>query len=183
MVPSLPQKPWEFKGDVLGVMTLDQFKTKYARKVTGHNEMAPWCSDSRPESHVGELLSEEYFSRAVIVHGRLDFPFERTANRPGPTVAGVETLNLIYQFVDNKLFGIIALIPGAGIDTVYEAIVAKYGEPISTSREASCWSNAVCEIRLLRPRRRVKISVLQYVHLALTDLADSRRPGPAVHDL
>lgn len=78
---------YEFKGDRLGMRSQD-FKAKHARMIPGHNECAPWCSDSTPGEEIGGLLSKPYFAEAALVNCRLDFPFESRHGRPAPDHCG-----------------------------------------------------------------------------------------------
>lgn len=176
-------QPYEFKGDRLG-MRLQDFKAKHARTIQGHNECAPWCSDSRPGEEIRGLLSQPYFAEAGLVNCRLDFPFESLHERPTPTIAGVETDILLYKFVDEQLFAISAYFSNDGFDEVAEALVAKYGEPPGKDDANNCaWSNEVSTIVLEKGTQKNDPSSVYFVHNGLADIAEQRHPGPAVDDL
>lgn len=181
--PTPDPQPYDLKGDHLG-MHLNEFKRKHHRVIQGHNETAPWCSDTRPGEEMESLLSKTYYAEAGLINCRLDFPFERIQGNPPPTVAGVETQLLIYEFVDQQLFRIIALYSNDDFDTVCEALLAKYGTP--TQEEDAkffLWSNGVSTIAFKKGRLKRDQATLFFIHDQLADLAESRRPGPAVHDL
>lgn len=163
-------------------MHLNDFKRKHHREIQGHNETAPWCSDTRPGEGMEPLLSKDYYSNAGLTNCRLDFPFEQLQGNPSPTVAGAETQLLIYEFVDQRLFRIIVLFSNEDFDTVHEALHAKYGTPIEEDK-SFLWSNGVSTIAFKKGRLKRDPTTLLFVHDELADIADSRRPGPAVHDL
>lgn len=162
------------KGDRLG-MTLAQFKTKYARKISGHNKPLPWCSDEMPGKPIPELLAEPWHSAVGIVHGRIDFPFENNS----PTVAGVDTHLLLYQFIDGKLFQISAFFNPEGFHGVSQGLTSKFGTPVKeqqTPRQLGWWSMA-SSIELtagsIRPRQYASLC---YYHDRLRRLATERKP-------
>jgi hypothetical protein len=68
-------EPFDLKGDRLG-MSLEAFKAKYTRTVKGHDEKAPFCSDTRPGKEISTLLSEPWHTGAGIVNCSIAFPFE-----------------------------------------------------------------------------------------------------------
>lgn len=176
--------PYDLKGDRLG-MSLDEFKRKHHRVVPGHNETAPVCSDSRPGKDMMQLLSKAYYSEVGLVNCRLDFPFEQEQGmRPAPTVAGVKTQWLIYEFVDQQLFRIMATFSNEYFEQVSEALKAKYGTPNGGEEgKQLIWTNGVSSIAFRKGRLKRDPSILFFVHEQLQETAESRRPGPAVHDL
>jgi hypothetical protein len=93
-------QPHELKGDYLG-MNLAEFKQKHSRRAPASGQKLPWCSDEVSGQHHPELHTEPGMAAVGIVHCRIDLPFESS-----PTIAGVNTELLLYQFVDGKLFSI-----------------------------------------------------------------------------
>lgn len=182
--PIIPTvQPYDLKGDRLG-MSLSEFKRKHYREVDGHNETIPWCSDTRPGMDMDELLSKAWHSDAGIITCRLDFPFERRNGRAGLTVAGVETQLLIYEFVDQQLFEIDVAILNERFGEVCDALRAKYGSPAKEENDKLLiWTNGASTIVAKKGGQRVGSSTLVFSHNKLSGLAESRKPGPAVHDL
>jgi hypothetical protein len=167
---------FELKGDRLG-MSLDDFKQKYHRQVEGGYKL-PLCSDTAFGANKASLHSEPWHRQAGIVYARVDLPAEDNS----PTVAGIKTELLLYQFVDGKLFRIAASFPTDQFHVVSEAAINKYG-PVTreTHRPRQLvWENPLAWIALTRgsvhPRES---SVLELVHRELQDLADSRTPTGA----
>jgi hypothetical protein len=175
-LPSLEDMLYELKGDRLG-MSLDEFKQKYARSGEGGTKL-PICSDTAWGANKASLQSEPWHSQAGIVHARIDLPSEQNS----PTVAGVKTELLLYQFVDGKLFRIIAYLPTDQFHLVSEAAIKKYG---SATRETHkprqlIWENPLATIMLTRgnvhPREP---SVLELAHRQYAEIAVSRTPTGA----
>jgi hypothetical protein len=167
--------PFELKGDRLG-MTLDEFKTKYARHVGGMQ--LPYCSDSSPGQPNPTLWCEPWHAAAGLVTGRVDLPSE---NNP-PTIAGVKTDNFIYHFVDGKLFRMTILFDTETFHLVHEAIVKKHGPPQKKfdDRMEMIWDNGVSTIKLVRGAMRPKkSSSLLYIHNQLQKIAEGRTPQRA----
>lgn len=165
---------FELKGDRLG-MSLEDFKTKYARRSAASARELPWCSDQNPSIISPELFSQRWHHAAGIVHARIDDPQEMTS----PTIAGVPTDLLLYQFVDGKLFQITALFATEGFHLAHEALVEKYGPPLSEThqpRQLVWWTmSATIELTFGRVRPR-EPSLLNFYHDALLRLARSREP-------
>jgi hypothetical protein len=179
---SLPPRslPYDLKGDLLG-MSLDEFKRKHQRVVQGHNETAPWCSDTRPGEDIEPLFSKAYYQQSGLVNCRLDFPFEQIQGKPSPTIAGVETKLLIYEFVDRKLFRIVILFSNNAFSEVSEALIAKYGTPVEEEAgKTFFWTNGVSTIEFKKGRLKRDPCTLVFLHNKLYKIAESRRPGPAV---
>ena len=80
------------------------FKAKYARFTPDGRQDLPICSDMPGYIGKADLHGEAWHRRAGIIHARVDNPLEDNS----PTVAGVKTDLLLYQFVDGKLFRISA---------------------------------------------------------------------------
>ena len=167
---------YELKGDRLG-MTLQEFKEKYARSVGG--QKLPLCSDTSWGANKASLHSELWHTKAGIIHARIDLPSEDNS----PTVAGVKTELLLYQFVDGKLFRIAASFATDQFHVVSEAAVKKYGDPtneMNKPRRQLVWENPIAWVSLTRgtvhPR---EASVLELIHRQLHELAANRTPTAA----
>ena len=169
-----PDEPYELKGDPLG-MSLVEFKQKYARFTQDGRQDLPICSDMPGYIGKSDLHGEAWHRRAGIIHARVDQPLEDNS----PTVAGVKTDLLLYQFVDGKLFRISALFATDLFHLVSEAVVQKYGPPMHETKQPReiIWENNVARIVLTRgtvhPRTASK---LELVHSQLLAMAESRMP-------
>lgn len=168
---------FELKGDRLG-MKLEDFKAKYSRRSQVTGRELPWTSDQTQHVGISELRSLAWHHPAGIVHARVDDPQEMSS----PTVAGVQTEVLLYQFIDGKLFQITALFGTEGFHLVHEALGEKYGAPVSETHQPRqlVWWTLSATIELTFGRIRPKEpSVLNFYHDALLRLARSRQPGSA----
>jgi hypothetical protein len=175
-VPSIEEMLYELKGDRLG-MNLDDFKQKYHRQVEGGYKL-PLCSDTAYGANKASLHSEPWHRQAGIIHARIDLPAEDNS----PTVAGVKTELLLYQFIDDKLFRVAASFPTDQFHLVSEAAINKYG-PVTRETQKPrqlVWENPIAWVALTRgsvhPRES---SVLELVHRELQLLAASRTPSGA----
>jgi hypothetical protein len=173
-VPQGPDEPFELKGDLLG-MKLADFKQRYARFSQDGRQDLPICSDMPGYIGKADLHGEAWHRRAGIIHARVDHPLEDNS----PTVAGVKTDLLLYQFIDGELFRISALFATDLFHVVSEAVVQKYGPPTHETKQPRelVWENNVSRIVLTRgtvhPRTH---SSLHLVHNALLATAESRAP-------
>lgn len=174
--PTAEQLLYELKGDRLG-MSLEEFKAKYARSGEGGQKL-PLCSDTAWGANKAALHSEPWHRDAGIIHARIDLPAEDNS----PTVAGVKSELLLYQFIDGKLFRIVAYLPTDQFHVISDAALKKYGP---TTRQTShprqlVWENPVASVVLTRgsvhPREP---SVLELVHKQLAEVAASRTPTGA----
>lgn len=164
--------PYELKGDRLG-MTLDEFKAKYARRVGAFQ--LPLCSDSSPGQVIEALRTEAWFDAAGLVNARVDLPSESNP----PTVAGVKTELMLYQFVDGKLYRITVLFDTEAFHHVRQALIAKLGAATTERQDpvAHIWDNGVSAVKLLRGAMRPrKPSILHVVHHGLLKVAEGRTP-------
>jgi len=167
---------YELKGDRLG-MSLDEFKQKYARQGEG-NVKLPLCSDTAWGANKASLHSEPWHTQAGIIHARIDLPSE---NNP-PTVAGVKTELLLYQFLEGKLFRILAQLPTDQFHVISEAALKKYGPTTRQTNQPRqlIWDNPFASIILTRgqvhPREP---SMLELVYKQLAEVAASRAPTAA----
>ena len=172
-----PNEPFELKGDPLG-MSLADFKQKYARFAHDGRQDLPICSDMPGYIGKAELHSEAWHRRAGIIHARIDHPLEDNS----PTVAGVKTDLLLYQFMDRKLFRISALFATDLFHVVSEAVLQKYGPPSHETKHPRelIWENNVSRIILTRgtvhPRTA---SSIHMVHSELLATMESRTPKGA----
>jgi hypothetical protein len=172
--PQGPDEPYELKGDPLGMKLVD-FKQKYARFTQDARQDLPICSDMPGYIGKADLHGEAWHRRAGIIHARVDHPLEDNS----PTVAGVKTDLLLYQFVDGQLCRITALFATDLFHVVSEAVVQKYGPPTHETKQPRelIWENNVSRIVLTRgtvhPRTA---SSLHLVHNELLALMESRAP-------
>jgi hypothetical protein len=175
-VPSLEDMLYELKGDRL-TMTLDEFKQKYARSGEGGQKL-PLCSDTAWGANKASLHPEPWHRQAGIVNARIDLPAEDNS----PTVAGVKTELLLYQFIDGKLFRIAASLPTDQFHLVSEAAIKKYGPVTRESQKPRqlVWENPIASVILTRgsvhPREP---SILELVHKQLAEIAAMRTPTGA----
>ena len=166
-------EPFELKGDRLGI-SLSEFKAKYARKL-GAGMSAPFCSDSFPGQALQALHAEPWHTAAGIIHARVDLPTESSS----PTVAGVDTELLLYQFIDEKLFRITALFDTDSFHHIREGLFEKHGTPTTELADplGFIWRNEVSTIELVRGTIRPKRpSMLHLVHSDLYEIFQSRVP-------
>jgi|GEM_PF-5447969 len=165
---------YELKGDQLG-MSLADFKIKHARRVEGQTVSLPWCSDSAPGRPIEELYAEVWHDQAGIVHGRIDLPCEANS----PTIGGVTTERILYQFVDGQLFRITAFFDTEQFHVIRECIIKKYGPPQEELNQPAglAWGNRRSTIKLLRGSVRPKrASLLHFIHDELMQLAEQKKP-------
>ncbi len=175
-----PQSPeemlYQLKGDRLG-MSLEDFKQKYARHVESGQKL-PLCSDTAFGANKASLHSEPWHREVGIIYARVDLPAEDNS----PTVAGIKTELLLYQFVDGKLFRIAASFPTDQFHVVHEAAIKKYGPATRETQKPRqiVWENPLAWVALTRgsvhPRES---SLLELVHRQLHELASSRTPTAA----
>ncbi len=174
--PTLDEQLFELKGDRLG-MSLEEFKHKYERSGEGGVRL-PLCSDTAWGANKASLRSEPWHQKAGIIHARVDVPSEDNS----PTVAGVKTELLLYQFVDGKLFRMVALLPTDKFHVFSEAAIKKFG-PVTRETQRPrqlVWENPVAWISLTRGSvHPPEASVLELVHRQLHQIADSRTPSGA----
>ena len=167
---------YQLKGDQLG-MSLEEFRQKYRRHVEGGHKL-PLCSDTAFGANKASLHSEPWHRDAGIVHARVDLPAENNS----PTVAGIRTELLLYQFVDGKLFRMAAWFATDQFHVVHDAAIKKFG-PVTRETQKPrqiIWENPLAWVALTRgsvhPRES---SVLELVHRELHELASSRTPTGA----
>jgi hypothetical protein len=174
--PSPEEQLFELKGDRLG-MLLEDFKKKYERSGEGGVRL-PLCSDTAWGANKASLRTEPWHHKAGIVNARVDLPAEDNS----PTVAGVKSELLLYQFVDGKLFRIAALLPTDKFHLISEAAIKKFGPVTRESQKPRqlIWENSLAWIALTRGTvHPPEPSVLELVHRQLQQLADSRVPTGA----
>jgi hypothetical protein len=187
-------EPFDLKGDRLG-MSLKEFKAKYTRKVEGHNESAPFSSETRPRQELPTLLAESWHTDAGIVNCSITFPFEAFRGN-APTIADVKTELLVHHFVDGKLYRITAWLPHDGYLKVKMGLIAKEGDPdreetstyqnsfgATFTGESLTWTNAVSTITLTERFGRLDTSALVFEHRELAAMVHSRTPAPTDEDL
>ena len=159
-------------------MSLDEFSEKYARNIEGSPQKLPLCSDTAWGPNKAALQSQPWHRQAGIVYARVDLPAEDNS----PTVAGVKTDLLLYQFVDGRLFGILAEFPTDKFHLVSDAAIKKYG-PVTRENQQPrqlIWENPAASVVLTRGTvHPVQASTLYLVHKQLTAMAESRTPTGA----
>jgi hypothetical protein len=174
--PTPDEQLYELKGDRLG-MSLDEFKHKYERSGEGGVRL-PLCSDTAWGANKASLRAEPWHEKAGIIHARVDLPTEDSS----PTIAGVKTDLLLYQFIDGKLFRIIAFLPTDKFHLFTEATIKKFGHVTRETQKPRelIWENPVAWVSLMRGSvHPPEPSVLEVVHRQLHQLADSRMPTAA----
>ncbi len=173
---SVDEMLYELKGDKLG-MTLEEFKQKYERSGEGGTRL-PLCSDTAWGANKASLRPQPWHQRAGIVHARIDLPSEDDS----PTVAGVKTDLLLYEFIDGRLFRIVAWLPTDKFHLISDAAISKYG---TVSRETQkprqlVWENPMAWVALTRGLvHPPEPSVIELVHRQLHQVAESRVPSGA----
>ena len=176
VVLNTEQLLYELKGDKLG-MSLDEFKQKYERSGEGGTRL-PLCSDTAWGANKAALHSEPWHQKAGIINARTDLPAEDNS----PTIAGVKTDLLIYQFIDGKLFRITAWIATDKFHLISEAAVNKYGPANRETQKPRqlIWENPVAYVALTRGTvHPPEPSVLELVYRQLQQVAESRTPTGA----
>jgi hypothetical protein len=174
--PSIEDLLYDIKGDRLS-MSLEEFKQKYARSGEGGFKL-PLCSDTAWGANKASLHAEPWHRQAGIVHARIDMPAEDNS----PTVAGVKTELLLYQFIDGKLFRVVAYLPTDQFHLVSEAAIKKYGPATRESQRPRqlIWDNPIASVILTRgsvhPRES---STMELFYKQLAELAASRMPTGA----
>lgn len=166
---------YELKGDQLG-MSLADFKIKHARRVEGQSISLPWCSDSAPGRVFEDLYTEIWHTKAGIVHGRVDLPCEANS----PTIGGVSTERILYQFVEDQLFRISAFFETEQFHLIRECIIKKYGLPREEPSQPTgiTWENRRSTIKLIRGSVRPKrASLLHFIHNELLQIAERKKPN------
>jgi hypothetical protein len=173
---AMQDEAYELKGDRLG-MTLAEFKEKYARFTQDGRQDLPLCSDQSFGGRA-DLHAQAWHRPAGMVHARIDRPEEENS----PTVAGVKTELLLYQFVDGLLYRISAFFPTDMFHVVSEALTQKYNLPSRETKQPRelIWENPTSLIVLARgtvhPRTA---SAMHLVHKELSAVAELRAPHGA----
>jgi hypothetical protein len=174
--PSIEDLLYDIKGDRLG-MSLVDFKQKYARSGEGGTKL-PLCPDTAWGANKASLHPEPWHRQAGVVHARVDLPAEGNS----PTVAGVKTDLILYQFIDGKLFRVVVYLPTDQFHLVSEAAIKKYGPATRETQRPRqlIWDNPIASIILTRgtvhPRES---SIMEIVYKQLAELAASRMPTGA----
>lgn len=167
---------FDLKGDKLG-MTLAEFKQKHHRRVPSSDRIAPFCSDEFPGQAISDLCAEPWHTAAGIVHARIDLPDENAA----PTIAGVKSELVLYQFIDARLFQISSFFRTDAYHVLRAALGKKLGPPVEeseTSRQLRWWTmNSTIELAAgsIRPPAPTALS---FRHDDLVREAAKRKPDP-----
>jgi hypothetical protein len=172
LAPPQAREAYDFKGDQLGI-SLKEFKSRHGRTLGAMR--LPYTSEATPGQANATLASETWHAAAGIVHARIELPSENNS----PTVAGVKTELLIYQFVDEQLYRITGLFDTEAYSVVRSTFSSKYGPPTeehNTPPEV-VWQNNVSSIRLVRGAvRPKKPSMIVYTHDELQRIVELRKP-------
>lgn len=192
--PKSDEEPFDLKGDRLG-MSLDEFKAKYTRKVQGHNQSAPFCSDTQPQKEIVTLLSKPWHTQAGIVNCSIAFPFEYIRG-DAPTIAEVKTKLLVHHFLDGKLYRITVWFPHHGYTKGKGGLIAKHGAPKQQQTneyqnrlgarftgESLVWENTMSTIMLTERFGDLDTSSLIIEHGELAAIVQARTPKPTGGDL
>jgi hypothetical protein len=170
--------PYDLKGDRLG-MSLGDFRDKHHRNVGDvdvkgkyHEDahQAPFCEDK------GNGLTE----------CQIYFPFEKAEGKAAETIANAPA-DLMFEFVDGKLWGISAVFKQADFETVKKGFTEKFGDPKSSeskmyqnafgatfSGQILGWNNGTSTILLIERNRNLNTSSVQMEHTALAAIAKAR---------
>jgi hypothetical protein len=171
---------YELKGDRLG-MSLEEFKAKYHRVVKGTDHPAPACSKE-----------EDGFVTCTTI-----FMFEQIKDESvAPTIAGVPTDSLLYEFMDGTLFRISASFSKSNYTTVRDGFIAKYGKPSNVKMLSvqnkmggqfpsteTRWLNGLSSIILVERSYRLDNSSMLMEHIALSKAASFRSSKSSADDL
>lgn len=195
-------QPYTVHGDTLG-MSFAAFQTKYQRALSeGAKMRLPNCTDSPWNRHITDygtipsLLQEPWHLKAGIVTCRINAPFEQVKHAtPGYTYApfiveGVHSNLHVYFFVDAALYQVLVTFSGKDYDTLKQALLQRYERPQGMGRAAEqpvaalpeargeylIWENDASRIVLNNKIGDAGIARLLYVHKALEQKAESRRP-------
>jgi len=185
----------KFKGDTLGVTTLDEFKKRHHRKISEH-KTAPQLSTNMHRDALASIFAKPWHAEANIVTARIAFPFEQEADPfTGErfmaidgnhiTVAGIPLIELVHEFIDGRLYMITALLPQSGYDAVRLAFSKRYSDDTNRddarNHDVETWETDDCVLILQRIADEETSCFLLY-HRELFALAESRNPGPRVDD-
>ncbi len=198
---------YEFKGDVLGETTFQQYERKYHRKCSGHNEPAPQRSDQMDVSALASVHAEKWFTASNVITARIAFPFE-SIREPFDdtcwfgmagnivTVADVRLRDLVHKFIDGLLFQIVGFFDSSGFQRVHDAFATKYGAPTESTTETChdafgarqqgdkhVWSNPCGAIVLNEVAGDRETSQFVFLDRELTDKFNARKPAPSTRDL
>ncbi|MEQ8209651.1 MAG: hypothetical protein RH917_07445 [Lacipirellulaceae bacterium] len=196
----------EFKGEILGMTTLEDYTLRHHRTLTEHNEPTPQRTDLMCPSAVESVFAETWYKEAGIVHARIAFPFESIQSAYDEsrwfavagkieTVAGAQLKDLIHGFIDGVLFKVFGYFDSAEFSSVKRAFLTKYGEPTESSMmahqksygavfngERIVWNFGDCTVLLNQFSYDLDTADFHILHDALTNEFASRDPGPQVDD-
>lgn len=181
---SYGDEPFGLRRDQLG-MSLSSFKSSH--KIPGSEPDRPVCSDRSKGIEIDWLLKDSWFDRAGLVNCSDAWPGDFSRG-DAPTVAGVKTTLLIYEFVDEELYQIIGSLPHDEFSTVADALVSKYGKPserlegtvkngfgASFNNALLIWRNSVSSIKLIERGTKIDKTILIYSHNTLAEIAERRK--------
>lgn len=162
-------RPYDFRGELLGETTFDDFLKKYHRETKRGELPIPQRSDTMKAHHF-VLLAEPWYEQVGIVTANIG-PNRKSHGYPSVsymtvdgqfvTVGGIKLVSLIHYFIDGRLFHITGDINRSDFRLVVEAFSAKYGPYVSRETkeyqnaygamfegEVVTWSSKTCSIRI-----------------------------------
>jgi hypothetical protein len=172
-------EPNDLNRDILG-MDLKYFKKKYHRRVQGHDEVLPYCSDYKPNQEMEVLLTKAWHHKAGIINCRINFPCEERDDDGKWAVFGVAVDRLIYHFIDKKLFMVTLRFKQDSFDSIKKNLFSKYGKP--STAEILFWDNEVSTIKIIKMPRKDYYSLV-YLHKELSRIYDMRKSNSKADDL
>ena len=172
-------EPYDLNRDIWG-MDLKYFKKKYHRRVQGHDEDLPYCSDYKPNQEMEVLSTKAWHHKAGIINCRTNFPCEERGNDGKLTVFGVAVDRLIYHFIDKKLFMVTLRFKQESFDSIKNNLSSKYGKP--STAEILFWDNEVSTIKIIKISRKDYYRLV-YLHKELARLYDMRKSNSKADDL
>jgi hypothetical protein len=165
--------PYDLKGDRLGT-SLEDFKAKYHHSISGDTRQAPFCTDK--ENGLTEC--------------QIYWPFEKLQRNAVETIANAPA-DLMFQFVDGKLWEISAVFNQKDFETAKKAFIEKLGDPKSNESKVYenafgatfsglilGWDNGTSTILLVERNQNLNTSSIQMDHTALAAIAKARLPKP-----
>lgn len=180
-------------GDRLG-MTTEEFRNKYRHKLKGDSRPSPMMSDhrhraARQDNPLETLAEQPWHVDANIVHARITWPFEDTANSSfTPKFGGVRATDHRFMFVDEQLWRMQFVFPSDDFAQVKQAVIAQLGQPNAAPSPLGValrgvfpgailsWSNELAAVDLVERSLEGDKTILMIRHLALEKVDDSRRP-------
>jgi hypothetical protein len=184
-------------GDRLG-MTTEEFRTKYRHSFKGDNRPSPMMSDNRNHdarrnNPLETLLEQPWHVDTNIVHARITWPFEDSANSPHtPSLGGSRAMDHMFMFVDEQLWRIQYVFPSEDFTKVKLAVIAQLGPPDTTpsplgvglrgarSGAVLSWTNELAQVDLIEHTLNGDRTNLVVRHLALEQVDTDRNSAKRI---